>query len=163
MNKFGLIVVLVLALGVFTAAAYAGVVQHATGSGHFYPDDGISRTFAFSATTRASGITKGQAQIVRHDLGTKLHVAVDCLNTFPINSPPLVGTVAVMSGFDTPASTDSSEGFYWTFAVIDGSEGRDSVDWFSLAIGATSPEIQSCVNFGQIAVSPITDGNVQVK
>ena len=156
-----------LVIGLASVAANAqpaGQPSSATGSGHVLGIGGPFRTFAFAAIERMDGQVTGEAQIVRHDTETALHITIDCLNVFDIINP-VVGTVAVMSGFDTPASHNAPEGLYWTFAVIDRGEGARAVgdDFFSLATGAPSPSVQNCFNFGPIGITPIAQGNVQVR
>jgi hypothetical protein len=70
-----------------------------------------------------------------------------------------------MSGYDTQASSDNLEGLYWTFAVVDNGEGRNAAqpDYWSLASAVPDPSIRDCFNFGGIGVSPIAQGNVQVR
>src|SRR5262245_11423515 len=161
MQKLPMAAVLVLAFGLSAATASAGGVPRATGSGHFRDDvSGVDRTFTFTADGTDGG--RGQAQIVRHDTGVRVHIAIDCVKFLNLTSGTVLGRAAIMSGFATQASSPDVEGQYFLFAVVTGGEPSAGVDCISFA-STVDPNAIDCQSNVQIFVRHPTEGNVQVR
>jgi hypothetical protein len=137
----------------------SGVVQSATGSGHF-ETNGELRTFSFSAVERADGTTSGEWQVVsRVGAGATLHGDVVCLTV--LGNRAWIGTRIESS--DNPAVIIGSEG---GFRVVDNGEGSDPPDQLSLAfINGPAGFAQNYCNNAPAAPPLIVaqSGNIQVR
>lgn len=145
-------------MAVFVAPAPGApnpVVNSATGSGHRI-SGGEFRSFSFSATKRADGTTKGQAQVNPRSLDAFAHIAIDCL--------AVDGNVAHMSGVVTHTSDPTvfvpNEQVH--FAVEDNGEGvGDPPDRVT---GIPENEPLTCNDaLPSAAFNPIIRGNVHVR
>lgn len=156
---------LALVLGAVGVAWFAtsvgaddGVVQSATGSGQFLLDDGSLRTFAFTAVEHSDGSVTGEAEVKNRDLGTRRHLAIDCLS---IRN----GTLAIASGVVTEADDPSLIGHPAIFAAQDNGQGAAAnADQVSQAVYTDQP-FNCDTAPTRLALSvlvPIDDGNVQV-
>jgi hypothetical protein len=138
--------------------AGAGVVQSATGSGH-YTTGGEIRTLAFSAVKRADGSVSGEYQINVHASDLFFHVTVTCMD--------VVGNTAWIAGIiDKASGPPVVEGTVSYFYAIDGGEGPDAVDIVSVARINDRPEsAQEFCTQHPMVLPPRTveKGNVQVR
>jgi hypothetical protein len=139
-------------------AGGAGVVESATGSGHYISGDQI-RTFAFSAVRRADGSVSGEYQINVHASDLFFHVTVTCMD--------VVGNTAWVAGIiDKASGPPVVEGTVSYFYAIDGGEGADAVDVVSVARINDRPEAAQEFCTEHPTVLPprtIVHGNVQVR
>jgi hypothetical protein len=135
----------------------AGVVQSATGSGH-YTTGGEIRTFAFSAVRNADGSVKGEYQINVHASDLFFHVTVTCMD--------VVGNTAFVAGIiDKASGPPIIEGTVSYFYTTDGGEGPDAVDIVSVARINDRPEAaeEFCTTHPRLLPPRIVEkGNVQV-
>lgn len=142
-------------MGAGTAIAGNGVVASATGSGQITIGTEL-RTFSFTARTDSSNNSSGQAELFNRNSGTRLHMAVDCLN--------VAGNVATMSGTITQ---DNVAGAFvgdpiW-FQVVDNGEGAGAPpDLISLVYIFFGPPGVPCTSPLVPASIPIRSGNIQV-
>jgi hypothetical protein len=140
-------------------ASSQGVVQSATGSGHF-ESGGELRTFAFSAVQRADGTVQGEWQVVsRVGAGTKLHGDVVCVSV--LGNRAWVGTRIESS--DNPVVVIGSEG---GFRVVDNGEGNDPPDQTSVAFfNGPAGFAQNYCNNRPAAppLNAVLNGNIQVR
>jgi hypothetical protein len=98
------------------------------------------RNFSFAATKESDGTVTGQAQLERHDLGTFIHIEIDCLN--------VLGNIGVMSGIVTATNSPILPvGSDELFAVQDNGEGP----------GAPADEITLAYSDLGISCADITD------
>ena len=143
----------------FSAHGGNGVVQSATGSGHFRQGDGNLRTFTASAVKHADGSVSGQAQINNRTLGVKAHISIDCLL--------IVGNVAVLSGVVTTSSDARRVGSGVFFAMEDNGEGNNApADRITQAFPAPPTIPDLCIVVGlphDGFFGPIEKGNIQVR
>lgn len=138
-----------------TAIAGNGIVASATGSGHITIGTEL-RTFSFTAETDSNNNSRGQAELFNRNSGTRLHMAVNCLN--------VAGNVATMSGTVTQ---DNLSGAFvgdpvW-FQVVDNGEGAGAPpDLISLVYIFFGPPGVPCTSPLVPASIPIQGGNIQV-
>lgn len=142
-------------LGQAAPAASDRVVSSANGSGHITAG-GERRTFAFTATERADGTVKGQAQVISRSLDTVVHLEIDCLR--------VVGNVAHMSGIISRSSNpaEAPVGEMRRFVVKDNGEGSASPPDLISTI-PVNPAGETCRNSTLVPTRPVEDGNVQVR
>jgi hypothetical protein len=150
-----LVAALVAMLAQAGAAAPAGVVRAATGSGHI-TSGGETRTFAFTATEWADGTVTGQAQVISRALDTIAHLEIDCLR--------VVGNVAHMSGVITRSSNpvEAPVGEMRRFVVMDNGEGSNGAPDLISTI-PVNPGGETCENSTLVPNRPVEEGNVQVR
>lgn len=136
----------------------SGVVQSATGSGHYTAGDQI-RTFAFSAIRRADGSVTGEYQINVHASDLFFHVTVTCMS--------VVGNTAWVAGvIDKASGPPVIEGTVSYFYAEDGGEGSDAVDIVSVARINDRPEAaqEFCTQRPKLLPPRVVEhGNVQVR
>lgn len=150
---------LVAATAVATGAQTNGVVERATGSGHFL-QAGELRTFAFSAIKRADGTVTGNIVVIARAAGIVSHLKVTCLN--------VVGNTATMSGTIRKDTRAEYEGLAFRVTVQDNGEGEnDPPDQVSLVRAPAAgfpqpPETQCLAETPVLVLRPIERGNVQV-
>ncbi len=160
-SRYGLLTLTVASALALCGAASAAVVQSATGSGMFiqFLNGGeFSRTFAFTAQTRADGTTTGQAELVNRFSGARIHIAIDCLS--------VALTTATMSGTITHSNNPNFPvGLGAVFSVTDNGEGANSPpDTVSLVSFDIPSPAFACTSFAvPPPFVPITGGNVQVR
>jgi hypothetical protein len=146
---------LMLFCALAAAAAFAQTVLHsAQGSGHI--QFGTNREFiTFSAVQHTDGTITGTATV--HDItaGATAHVDVNCLN--------VVGKTATISGIVTRSSDPTLVGFEGIFQVVDGGEGRGTVDFMSLANFFAVGTGNDCTVPGEFDLVPLDEGNIQVR
>jgi hypothetical protein len=151
------------ALALVSAAAAEGVVQTATGSGHFEftSDTGVMglRTFAFEARKAGDGSVTGQADVYNRAVEQRFHIRIDCLNVF--------GNVAVMSGtISHAAGPGVAVGDTAIFAVQDNGEGAgassDRVTRVFFNTGLVCTAITPATADYSLLIS-IAGGNVQIR
>jgi len=139
-----------------SSAAFAqATAQHsATGSGRiqFGPN---RESISFSAIQHQDGSVTGNAEVQDVSAGVTLHIDVDCLN--------VVGNVATISGIVTRSSEPTLEGFEGIFQVVDGGEGKGSVDLMSLANFFEVGVGPDCHAPGEFDLAPTESGNIQVR
>ena len=146
------LVLLSLALAIVLGGTAYAQGPSATGSGHFIIG-GSQRTFAFNGRVHANGTVRGQAQVVRHDLGTAHHMEINCVN--------VAGNTATMSGVVT---STNAVGFnpgdsIWFEVVDNGGGGNSDPDQITFVLLFSS---DTCVDTGLLALNDIIGGNVQV-
>ena len=137
------------------------VVASATGSGHMVRPDGTFRSFSFTASKRADGTVKGQAQLNSRGFDVFVHIRVDCLR--------VVGNTAFMSGRITHVS-NPEEGFVGElnrWAVQDNGEGPDAPPDLVSSIpenpGNADPKTCEDDNSDRPLNRIVERGNVQVR
>jgi len=151
-------------LAVLAAPAMKTDVAHAAGNGTValatagfqVTFGGQTRTIEFTAQRDGANASRGQGHLFNHVTGTKLHLAIDCLQ--------VVGNVATVSG--TVSGSDSSvieEGLpFWLRVVDNGEGGKAPADLTSSVLvfltGAGTP----CTASALEATLPIEGGNIQV-
>jgi hypothetical protein len=139
------------------AAAFAQVtvLHSAQGSGHI--QFGTNSEFiTFSAVQRAESVFVGNAtgNATVHDVsaGVTARIEVNCLN--------VVGNTATISGIVTRSNDPTLVGFESIFQVVDGGEGKGSIDLMSLAnffeVGAGN----DCRFPGEFDLVPVDQGNI---
>jgi hypothetical protein len=136
------------------ASSQATVLHSARGSGHI--QFATNREFiTFSAVQHSDGIVTGTATVHDVSAGVTAQIDVDCLN--------VLGNTATISGIVTRSTEPTLEGFEGIFQVVDGGEGKDTVDFMSLtnffAVGTGT----DCRVPGEFDLVPVQQGNVQVQ
>lgn len=142
-------------------AAPNPVVAWATGSGHMVRPDGTFRSFSFTATERADGSVKGQAQLNSRSFDVRVHFDIDCLR--------VDGNTAYMSGrithVDNPAEGFVGELNRW--AVQDNGEGSkaqpDLVSSIPANPGNADPKTCADDNSDRPLNRIVQRGNVQIR
>ena len=149
------VVLLATASGGAQPAAADPATQAASGFGQVHL--GLPfRNFSFAATRHADGTATGQAQLLRQDLGVRVHVEIDCLN--------VLGDIAVMSGVvESTNSPTLPVGLSQLFAVRDAGEGPDEItlvlDGLGIPCTALPPDPAVLAPF----LFPIEHGQIQVR
>jgi hypothetical protein len=168
-SKVGRPLVLVLLAALPLAALFAQpapgasnpVVASATGSGHMVRPDGTFRSFSFTASKRADGTVKGQAQLNSRGFDVFVHIRVDCLR--------VVGNTAFMSGRITHVSNpdEAFVGELNRWAVQDNGEGPDAPPDLVSSIpenpGNADPKTCEDDNSDRPLNRIVERGNVQVR
>jgi hypothetical protein len=138
------------------AAAFAQVtvLHSAQGSGHI--QFGTNSEFiTFSAVQRADGTASGNATVHDVSAGVTARIDVNCLN--------VVGNTATISGIVTRSNDPTLEGFVGIFQVVDGGDGKGSVDFMSLANFFAVGTGNDCTIPGEFDLAPVDQGNIQVQ
>jgi len=138
-----------------TAAFAQGTVLHsAQGSGHIH--FATNQEFiSFSAVQHAGGTVTGTANVHDISAGVTARIDVNCLN--------VLGNTATISGIVTQSSDPTLVGFEGIFQVVDGGEGRGTVDLMSLANFFAVGTGTDCSVPGEFDLVPVEQGNVQVR
>jgi hypothetical protein len=147
-------------LALFCAAASAAafaqvtVLHSASGSGHIQFAN--NREFiTFSAVEHSDGTVTGIATVHDVSAGVTAQIDVDCLN--------VVGNTATISGIVTRSTEPVLQGFEGIFQVVDGGEGKGTVDFMSLANFFAVGTGTDCRVPGEFDLVPVQQGNVQVR
>jgi hypothetical protein len=137
-----------------TAFAQGTVLHSAQGSGHI--QFGNNREFiTFSAVQHSDGTVTGTATVHDVSAGVKAQIDVDCLN--------VIGNTATISGIVTRSTEPTLQGFEGIFQVVDGGEGKESADFMSLANFFAVGTGNDCRAPGEFDLSPVEQGNIQVR
>lgn len=136
------------------ALAQATVLHSAQGSGHitFGPNQEF---ISFSAVQHSDGRVTGNANVQDITAGVTAHIDVNCLN--------VVGNTATISGIVTRSSDPTLVGFEGIFRVVDGGEGKGTVDLMSLANFFAVGTGTDCTVPGEFDLVPVEQGNIQVR
>jgi hypothetical protein len=141
-----------------------GVVQSASGSGHFEVVPGELRVFTHNGRIKANGSVDGSFMLNRHDTGTHFNGSVICLN--------IVGNVAFFAGVintsNLPNDPNWDPGSFVIWSTIDNGEGANTPpDQISQIFGSaawTQADVELLCESGFIVpYYDITQGNIQIK
>jgi hypothetical protein len=138
------------------AAAFAQVtvLHSAQGSGHI--TFGSNQEFiTFNAVQHADGTVTGSATVHDVSAGVTARIDVNCLN--------VIGNTATISGIVTRSNDPTLVGFESIFQVVDGGEGKGSVDFMSLANFFAVGAGNDCTIPGEFDLVPVDQGNIQVQ
>ena len=138
------------------AFAQATVLHSAQGSGHI--QFGANSEFiTFNAVQHADGTVTGNATVHDVSAGVTARIDVNCLN--------VVANTATISGVVTRSSDPTAvpPGFEGIFQVVDGGEGKDSVDFMSFANFFAVGTGNDCTVPGEFDLLPVDQGNIQVQ
>ena len=136
------------------AVAQVTVLHSAQGSGHIQFATN-SEFITFSAVQRADGTVSGNATVHDVSAGVTARIDVNCLN--------VVGNTARISGIVTRSSDPTLVGYEGIFQVVDGGEGKGSVDLMSLANFFEVGSGNDCTVPGEFDLVPVDQGNIHVQ